>query len=103
MKQLILSLAAVAWLVFAGCAASAQVPNNPPGGSRFNPPLPPPPPGPKIEVPKVPQMDAPLHDDYAPPPHSSFRARISRCLDQAAAAGVRPGARAAYSRNCANR
>jgi hypothetical protein len=103
MKRLVLSLGAIAWLMFAGCAADAQVLNNPPGSSRFNPPLPAPLPEPKIEVPKVPQMDAPVHYDYAPRPHSSFGTRINRCLDEAAAAGVRPGARAAHSRNCANR
>jgi hypothetical protein len=103
MKRLALSLGVIAWLAVAGCAANAQSPNSLPGGSRFNPPLPAPLPDPKIEVPKVPQMDAPQHYNYQPRPQPSFGARISRCLDDAAAAGVAPGARAEYSRNCANR
>ncbi len=74
----------------------------PPGGSRFNPPLPAPPPPPNIVPPVVPQFDAPIHYNYAPTPRPSFGDRITKCLDQAAAAGLRPGRRAAYSRACAN-
>jgi len=87
-------------LVFAS-AASAQV--IPPGGSQFNPPLPPPPPPPKIEVPAIPQMDALPQRNYAPAPQPSFGARIGKCLDDAAASGLGPSERSAYSRNCANR
>jgi hypothetical protein len=83
----------------AGNGVSAQV--IPPGGSQFNPPLPPPPP--KIEAPVVPQMDAPLRQDYKPEPRPSFSDRISRCLDEGAASGLDPSDRAAYSRSCANR
>jgi hypothetical protein len=94
----------VACALLAVSTASAQSPNNLVGGSRFNPPLPAPLPPPRIEAPKVPQMDAPLRYDYVPTtPRSSFSDRISRCLDEAAAAGVRPSRRAAYSRACANR
>jgi len=82
-------------------AASAQV--IPPGGSQFNPPLPPPPPPPRIEVPVVPQLDVLPQPNYAPPPSPSFGERISKCLDDAAASGLGPNERAAYSRNCANR
>jgi hypothetical protein len=104
MKRLSLSLLAIAWLAFGCGAVNAQSPNNLVGGSQFNPPLPPPPPPPKIEVPKVPEMDAPLRYDYVPAtPRPSFSDRIARCLDEAAAAGVRPSRRAAYSRACANR
>jgi hypothetical protein len=46
----------------AGNAASAQM--LPPGASRFSPPPPAPPPSPKIEVPVVPQMDAPIQQNY---------------------------------------
>jgi hypothetical protein len=81
-------------------AAFAQV--IPPGGSLFNPPLPPPPPPPRIEAPVVPQMDAPITQNYAPAPQPSFGDRITTCLDEAAASGLGPSARAAYSRSCAN-
>jgi hypothetical protein len=83
-----------------GGVASAQI--IPPGGSQFNPPLPPPPPPPRIEAPVVPQMDAPVSQSYAPAPRPSFSDRITTCLDEAAANGLGPGARAAYSRSCAN-
>jgi hypothetical protein len=86
-------------LIFA-TAASAQV--IPPGGSQFNPPMPPPPPPPRIEAPVVPQMDALPPQNYAPAPRPSFGERISKCLDDAAASGLGPNERAAYSRTCAN-
>lgn len=75
-----------------------------PGGSQLNPPLPAPPPPPKIEVPAIPQMDAPPSQPSANvAPRGSFGDRIRACLDDAAAAGLGPNERAAYSRNCANR
>jgi hypothetical protein len=98
MKRLGLSLLATAWLALAAGAVHNLV-----GGSVFNPPLPAPPPPPRIEAPRVPQLDAPIQYDYRPAPRPSFSDRIARCLDEAAAAGVRPSRRAAYSRNCANR
>lgn len=91
MKHALIVGTAVVALVLAS-AASAQV--IPPGGSQFNPPLPPPPP---------PQLDALPQPNYAPPPGPSFGERISKCLDDAAASGLGPSERAAYSRNCANR
>jgi hypothetical protein len=82
--------------------ASAQM--LPPGASQFNPPPLPPPPPPKIEVPVVPQMDAPpSQPTVLPAERGSFGDRINSCLDEAAAAGLGPGERAAYSRSCANR
>jgi hypothetical protein len=84
----------------AGCGAFAQ--GIPPGESQFNPLPPPAPPPPKIEVPVVPKMDAPIQQNYAPAPRPSFSDRISTCLDEAAAAGLSPGQRSAYSRACAN-
>jgi hypothetical protein len=93
----------LALLVLAVGVVHAQSPNNLVGGSQFNPPLPAPLPPPKIEAPRIPQLDAPQHYDYRPAPRASFGDRVSRCLDEAAAAGVKPGRRAAYSRNCANR
>jgi hypothetical protein len=86
--------------LLAANAASAQTLL--PGGSQFNPPLPPAPPPPRMEAPVVPQMDAPLRQNYAPAPRASFGDRINNCLEQGAAAGLDPGDRAAYSRSCAN-
>jgi hypothetical protein len=100
MKHLSIICAVMALLVFGG-AASAQF-LIPPGGSLLNPPLPPPPPPPKIEAPVVPQMDAPIPQTYQPPPRPSFSDRINSCLDEAAANGLGPGEREAYSRSCAN-
>jgi hypothetical protein len=94
-------ICAVMVVLFIGDAASAQV-VIPPGGSQFNPPLPPPPPPPKIEVPVVPQMDAPMSPTYQPPPRRSFSDRMRSCLDEAAAGGLGPGEREAYARSCAN-
>ena len=73
----------------------------PPGGSKFNPPLPQPPIS-KIEVPVVPQMDAPPRQSYQPPSRPSFSDRVTNCLEETAAAGLDPGDREAYSRTCAN-
>ena len=100
MKHASVIICAVTSVLIFGGAASAQV--IPPGGSPFNPPLPPPPPPPKIEVPVVPQMDAPPRQNYAPAPRPSFSDRINKCLDDAAASGLGPNERAAYSRSCAN-
>jgi hypothetical protein len=66
-------------------------------------PAPPPPPPPRIEVPVVPQMNAPLPTPRANlQPRGSFSDRISRCLDDGASQGLGPNDRAAYSRGCAN-
>jgi hypothetical protein len=97
----VIACAVLAALIFASAASAQQV--IPPGGSQFNPPPPPPPPPPKIEPPVIPQMDAPLRQDYAPAPRPSFSDRISKCLNDAAASGLGPGERDAYSRSCANR
>ncbi|WP_291606391.1 hypothetical protein [Bradyrhizobium sp.] len=74
----------------------------PPGASPFNPPPPPPPPPPRIEVPAIPELDAPPRYNYRPRARPAFGDRIRRCLDDAAAAGMNPAERAAYSRMCAN-
>jgi hypothetical protein len=100
MKHLSTLIGAAMWLLVAGAASAQQM--IPPGSSQFNPPPPPPPPSPKIEVPVVPQMDRPSVPSVGPAPHASFSDRISRCLDEGAAAGLGPSARAAYSRSCAN-
>jgi hypothetical protein len=104
MKQLsIIACVAIAALIAAD-AAFAQI--NPPGipfgASKFNPPLPPPPPSPKIEVPVVPQMDAPPRQNYQAAPRPSFSDKITTCLQEGAAAGLGPSERAEYSRACAN-
>ena len=104
MKRLSIVAFTLAAALFAADAAFAQV--IPPGGSQFNPlnaPLPPPLPPPKIEVPVVPQMDAPPRQNYLPAPRPSFSDRITTCLDDGAAAGLGPSDREAYSRACANR
>jgi hypothetical protein len=88
--------------LLAADAASAQVQFIPPGGSQFNPaPIAPPPP-PKIEVPKIPQMDEVARPSYQVSPRPSFSDRVSTCLDEAAASGLGPAEREAYSRACAN-
>jgi hypothetical protein len=85
----------------AGNVASAQI--LPPGVSQFSPPPPPPLPPPKIEVPVVPQMDAPPpQPTVLPSRRGSFSDRINNCLDEGAALGLGPNERAAYSRSCAN-
>jgi hypothetical protein len=101
MKRSTSLLGAAFWALMAVGTASAQL--IPPGGSQFNPPLPPPPPPPKIEVPAIPKMGESL-----PVPQvkglrrDSFGDRISKCLEDAAAARLRPSERSAYSRACAN-
>ena len=100
MKRLSIFVAAVIAALLTGGVASAQI--LPPGASQFNPPPPAPPPPPKIEVPAIPQLDAPIRQNYQPAPRPSFSDRITSCLDEAAANGLGPSARAAYSRSCAN-
>jgi hypothetical protein len=100
MKGLSVPVCAVILALCVASAAHAQF--IPPGTSQFNPPPPPPPPPPKIEAPVIPQMDAPISQTYAPPSGPSFGDRINSCLDTAAASGLGPNERAAYSRTCAN-
>jgi len=100
MRMAVMKAVLVTAALFAANAAFAQL--IPPGGSQLTPLLPPPPPPPKIEVPVIPQMDAPTTQNYLPAPRPSFSDRITSCLDEAAANGFSPGARAAYSRSCAN-
>jgi hypothetical protein len=102
MNRLFVIMGIVAALFVATGGALAQVQLIPPGGSQFNPPLPPPLPSPKIEVPKVPQIDAMPSQSYLPAPRPSFSDRVTTCLDEGAAAGLGAGDRGAYSRACAN-
>ena len=67
------------------------------------PPPPPPPPPPKIEVPKIPQVNALPSYNYRPAPRPSFGDRFSKCLDDAAGAGLSPADRGTYASMCANR
>jgi hypothetical protein len=93
--------AVIAALVVVNTAAAQMLS---PGASQFNPPPLPPLPPPKIEVPVAPQMDAPpSQPTVLPSRRGSFGDRINSCLDEAAAARLGPGDRAAYSRSCANR
>lgn len=101
MKHMSVSVLAAAAALLICQSASAQT-MLPPGASQFSPPPPAPPPPPKIEVPKIPQFGASPTYDYRPAPRPSFGDRISKCLDDAAAAGMTPGERATYSRSCAN-
>lgn len=101
MKRIsILVCAVVAALVTADAALAQTIL---PGGSLFNPPPPAPPPSPKMDVPVMPKLDAPLRYDYRPAPRPSFSDRITTCLNDGAAAGLSPGDRATYSGSCANR
>ena len=109
MKRLCFSIFAI--MLVAGGAAVAQSPNNLPGGSQFNPPLPQPPPPPSTAVPVVPKMDVPSPQysgpDYgynnSPRAQPSFHKRVKRCLAEAAAGGFGPGDRDYYVRSCVNR
>jgi len=104
MKRSSILLGIVMAAVLAGNAAFAQV--IAPGGVQLNPllpPPPPPPPSPRIEAPVIPQIGVPIQQNYGPAPSSSLSDRITGCLDQAAAGGLDPAERAAYSRACANR
>jgi hypothetical protein len=103
MKRLSILPGVVAWVLVAVSTASAQQ-MIPPGASQFSPPPPPPLPPPKIEVPAVPQAGAtPSQPHIRAARRGSFGDRISRCLDEGAAAGLGPNERASYSRSCANR
>lgn len=92
-------------LLVAG-SAGAQSPNLFPGGSQFNPLVPPPLPPlnlPKIQVPVVPKMDVPTPPISQAQPQPSFSDRVGRCLDEGAAAGLGSVDRDAYTRSCVNR
>jgi hypothetical protein len=99
MKHLSILICALTLARVAANVAAAQTLL--PGASQFNPPPPAPPP--RIEAPAIPQLDAPPRQTFQSAPRRSFGDRINDCLDEAAAAGVRPSRRAAYSRACANR
>jgi hypothetical protein len=97
---MILLISAMVPALGAGDVAWAQT-IVPPGWSPLSPLPPPPPPPPKIEVPVVPKMDE-MPRQARRSPRPSFGDRITSCLQDGAAAGLGPNARAAYSRACAN-
>jgi hypothetical protein len=99
MKPLAFFFAAAISLFVGGTASGQQM--TPPGWSQFNPPLPAAPASPRIEVPVVPKLGEAQQPRVQSVPRRSFSDRVTRCLDDAE--GLRPSARAAYSRNCANR
>ena len=101
MKSLTIISAVVMSMLMAGTVVGQQM--LPPGWSQFNPPLPAPPPPPRIEAPAVPKMDAPSQPRVRSERRRSFDERITQCLQDGAASGLGPNARAAYSRACANR
>jgi hypothetical protein len=95
-------------LLLAASPASAQF--IPPGTNpNLFPPPPAPPPPPKIVAPTTPMMRGEPESQLPPLPaprastRRSFSDRISRCLDEGAAAGLDPAGRATYSRSCAAR
>jgi hypothetical protein len=94
-------IAVVACLAVAGLSDDAVAQVLTPGAPLLPPP-PPPPPSPKIEVPKVPQMDVLQGPNLAPQPRSSFSDRVTNCLHEGAAAGLNGADRGTYSRSCAN-
>lgn len=93
---------AICLVLMAALGQAAQAQYVVPGAAQLAPPVPRPPPPPKIEVPKVPQFDAPPRYNYQPLPRHSFSDRVSKCLDDAAAAGLGPADRGTYARSCAN-
>jgi hypothetical protein len=95
-------LIVVGLLVAASSAPNAAAQIIPPGGSPLIAPLPPPPPPPKIEAPRVPKLDELPTRNYVPQARPSFSDKITTCLEEAAAAGLGPADRAAYSAACAN-
>lgn len=98
MKRLAICLVVLTAL-FMGQRAQAQLVL--PGPSQVVP-LPSPPPPPKLEVPKMPQLDAPPSYNYRPLPRNSFGDRFSKCLEDAAGAGLGPAHRGTYALRCAN-
>jgi len=92
-------LSGLALALFVASATAQQVFISP--GGQFHPL--PPPPTPNVPVPVTPMFGPRPQQNYvraSPPP--SFSDRVVRCLQQGAAGGLGPNARAAYSSACAN-
>jgi hypothetical protein len=89
-------LSGLALALFAASATAQQVFISP--GGQFHPP-----PTPNVPVPVTPMFGPRPQQNYVPAsPPPSFSDRVVRCLQQGAAAGLGPNARAAYSSACAN-
>jgi hypothetical protein len=99
MTRLLAMLSGLALALFVASAAAQQVFISP-GGSQFHPL--PPPPTPNVPVPVTPMFGPRPQQNYVPASPPSFSDRVVRCLQQGAAAGLGPNARAAYSSACAN-
>jgi len=91
-------LSGLALTLFVAGAAAQQLPLSP--GGQFHPL--PPPPVPNTPVPVTPMFGPRPQQNYVSSPPPSFSDRVVRCLQQGAAAGLGPSARAAYSSACAN-
>ncbi len=50
----------------------------------------------------MPQIDARPSHNYRPFPRNSFSDRVSKCLEDAAGAGLGPADRGTYALRCAN-
>ena len=87
-------------LVFASAASAQIIPPTSPVTPI--PQGPPPLPGPTNGAWQAPSVAAPAPTTNVAAPRPSFSERISRCLDDGAAAGLGPNDRATYSRSCAN-
>jgi hypothetical protein len=101
MRTLVMAAAAVA----TGCATEAIAQFVPPGlpnpalENRIPAPLPPPPPPPVINGPL---SQAPPPSVYVPPAINSPSDRITTCLHNGSARGLRGRRLDAYTRSCAN-
>ncbi len=102
-RKLRLSTGAAIVLLLTGVSPVSAQGVLPHGSSALTVPPPPAPPPPKIEVPVVPKMGDLPRQNYVPQARPSFGDRVTRCLQDGAAAGLGPNERAAYSRACANR
>lgn len=113
-----LSFFAVVAAALCTAPAAAQFVAPPPAGVTLTPPPPAPPPPPRVDVPVVPRLDetarvrgvprVPQLGEQTPVQRNSrgrrsFGDRVTRCLQEGAAAGLGLNDRAAYSRACANR
>jgi hypothetical protein len=97
----LIGVGAIAFCLVVTVPALAQDFSSPP--LNILPPPPPPPPPPKIEVPKIPEMgEISSPPSVSLPQRGSFSDRITRCIQEGAAAGLGPNERSAYSAACAN-
>jgi len=90
----------LALALFVASAAAQQIPFSPGGSPQFHPL--PPPPSPYVPVPVTPMFGPRPQPNHVPASPPSFSDRVVRCLQDGAAAGLGPSARAAYSSACAN-